>query len=208
MPSVDLDMISVRILEGKIEMFSSSLSYLNIYPSTMFSSTIYFSKRNKPKIDVTFIIFSTYFLPKTYDNQQRLLKAHLKLLHPLLLLFCIAKHFLVDGCTYVPEPPMGDGKRKVLYSDVLIPYSISGSNFSFMATHPMYVKKPNILKLFFPSYLGCEPLVFHDKSFVFSFLKNRVFKQSPPIGNAGYIKWLDMVQYKKNTYGNIRLFST
>lgn len=72
----------------------------------------------------------------------------------------IKEPLLIDNHTYVSEPPLKEEKRRLWYSDVLIPCSIAGTTFTFMGLLPRHVKKPYSLRSFFPSYAECEPLVF------------------------------------------------
>lgn len=105
----------------------------------------------------------------------------------------IPDRITVDNRTYVIEPSMEKEKRKIWYSHVLKPYSISGSACVFMGPLSRHIRKPRILERFFPSYPSCEPLVFIHKSFDLSFIKNHVFRSSPSTNNPSYICWLDRV---------------
>ena len=99
----------------------------------------------------------------------------IKLTTHVLLNATVPDLILVDNHTYVPEPSMDEEKRKLLYSHVLIPYSISCVACTFMDPLPKHIRNPQVLKHFFPSYTSCEPLVFRDEPFDLSFMRNRVF---------------------------------
>lgn len=109
----------------------------------------------------------------------------------------IEEPVFINDRTYILEPPMEDGKRNVWYGNTLIPYSIGGTIYDFMGSHPRCIKKPQVPRDFFLCYLSYKPLVFMDPPYDFSFFKNRVFHSSPPTENASYTKWLDRVQEKK-----------
>lgn len=66
-----------------------------------------------------------------------------------------------------------------------------------MGSLPNLIKKPQILEHFVPSFPSCEPLVFRYEPFGLIFMRNHVFQSSPSTNNPSYIKWLDMVQQKK-----------
>lgn len=70
---------------------------------------------------------------------------------------------------------MEDGRRNIWYCASLIPYFIAGTIHAFMGPLPKRIKKPQILRYFFPTFPGYEPLVFVDAPFDFKFFKNKVF---------------------------------
>lgn len=57
----------------------------------------------------------------------------------------------VNYCTYVPEPPMKDGRRKSWYHASLIPYTLVDPMNAFKGPLPKFVKKPHMVNHFFPT---------------------------------------------------------
>lgn len=103
-------------------------------------------------------------------------KSTFKLTPRALIAAAIDKPLFIDDHACVPEPPIEDRIINIWYSDAPIPYSILGTIFAFMGPFPRCVKKPYIMKYFFPSYPSFEPSVFWDQPFDFIFFKNRVFQ--------------------------------
>lgn len=113
----------------------------------------------------------------------------------------------VNDHTYILEPPMENGRRNLWYHASLIPYSIVGSIHTFMGPLPRRIKKPHMLKDFFPTFPSYEPLVFVDAPFNFNFLKNIMLCSSPPIEDVDYIKWLNRIEGKnKHFWRNLGFF--
>lgn len=112
----------------------------------------------------------------------------------------IDEPLFLNNRTYIPEPPMENGRRDIWYNTTLIPYSIADTTYTFMVPLPKRIKKPQILKDLFSCFPGYEPLVFVDDPFDFNFFKNSVFCSSPAIEDASYIQWLDRVQEKKKHF--------
>ncbi|CAL5195594.1 unnamed protein product [Lathyrus oleraceus] len=108
--------------------------------------------------------------------------------------------FFLNDCTYIPEPPIEDGRRNLCYHASLISYSIVGTVHAPIGPLPKRIKKPHTLKDCFPTFPSYDPLVFVDVPFDFNFFKNKVFCYSPPIGDTDYIKWLGMGQEKKKHF--------
>lgn len=96
----------------------------------------------------------------------------------------IEEPFYINDHTYIPELPMEDVRRNIWYDNTLIPYSFAGTIFSFMGLLLRRIKKPQVMRYFFPIYSSYEPLVFIDEPFDFSFFKNRVFHSFPPTEDA------------------------
>lgn len=46
------------------------------------------------------------------------------------------EHILDNGQTYVWEPPLADARRRPWYANLLVPYSVVGTIFSFMGHIP------------------------------------------------------------------------
>lgn len=69
----------------------------------------------------------------------------------------ISSPILEENHTYVPKPPMEEEKRKIWYSQVLIPYSIACNTCAFMGTLRRHIRKPRLLEHFFPSYPTLTP---------------------------------------------------
>lgn len=90
--------------------------------------------------------------------------------------------------TYIPEPPMEDGRRNLWYHASLIPYSIAGTFHAFMGRLLRFIEKPQMLEDFFPTFHSFESLVFVDNPFDFKFFKNIVSCSSPPTEDVDYIK--------------------
>lgn len=106
----------------------------------------------------------------------------------------------LNYCTYIPEPPIEDGRRKLCYHASLISYSIAGTVHEPIGPLPKCIKKPHTLKDCFPTFPSYGPLVFVDVPFDFNFFKNKVFCYSPLIGDTDYIKWLGMGQENKKHF--------
>lgn len=75
----------------------------------------------------------------------------------------------VKDHTYAPEPPMDEEGKRLWYRSTVIPYILTGKVNALMSPLPKYIKKTQVVKDFFPTYLDYEPLVFVDKPFNFNF---------------------------------------
>ena len=67
--------------------------------------------------------------------------------------------------TYIPKPPMEKEKTIIWASQVLTPFSISGSVHAFLGHLPKSSTKPVKLNKFFPCLPYCKPRAFEDKIF-------------------------------------------
>lgn len=56
----------------------------------------------------------------------------------------ILEAILEGNHIYVPKPAIEKEKRKIWYSQVLIPYSISSNICAFMVSLPMHIRKPHV----------------------------------------------------------------
>lgn len=88
---------------------------------------------------------------------------------------------------------MQEEKTKNWFSHVLIAYSNACTVHAFMGHLPRSNKKPRDLK-FFSCLPFCEPLVFEDGPFDFTFMKNWVFHYAASTNNDAHVSWLDRVQ--------------
>lgn len=101
---------------------------------------------------------------------------------------------LIDNHTYVLDPSTDEEKRKLWYSHVLIPYSISSITCTFMGFLPRSIRKSWILKYFFPSHPLYEPVTIYTQTFLFVlYEETRVSTISSTDNNASYMRWLDRV---------------
>lgn len=84
-------------------------------------------------------------------------------------------------------------------SQVLAPFSISGTIHAFLDLFPTASKKPERLSKFFPCYRSHEPQIFKDKAYElgFTIAPRCGFRDFPSRNNKAYIKWLYKVEKKK-----------
>lgn len=196
-----------NLFRGKLKSFPLR-GYLYI-PLTFFFLFHYFPSRTLEKAFCNFHL-STFTTSFTTSPQKSTMASRRIISHTLSIPSAadISGPILVDNRAYVPEPLIEEDKRKILYSQVLIPYSISSRVCAFMGPLPRHIRKPQVLEYFFPISLSRDPLVLVHKPIDLCFMKNRVFQSSPPTRNPPYTRWLDRVQQKRDKYGKIKAFLT
>ncbi|MCH87976.1 hypothetical protein A2U01_0008857 [Trifolium medium] len=101
-----------------------------------------------------------------------------------------------DGQSFVPEPKGEKKDRENWESQVMIPFSISGTVYAFGGPVPDEAALTKEVMDIFPCYVTYEPRIFDSDPYNFGFLKNanKLFRSAPYAANKHYLPWLDRVQ--------------
>lgn len=93
-------------------------------------------------------------------------------------------------------------KEAICASQVLAPFSISGTIYAFLGSFFTTSEKPECLSKFFPCYHSHEPKIFKGKAYESGFMSapRCVFRAFPSSNNKDYIEWLDQVEKKKGYF--------